>query len=296
MKKDKPDIEVLKKADKLEIATSQQATYSIGNMDEYKKSFYSLKGIFDEKDDVDIDQVIAEMKQKLNEYIEDDYRRARVKTIEMNGNNVRIEEINGKLYPHVTSIIHPFGIDFDDYKLAQYASRGTIVHYLAEKFLNDIMKGKEPKIRNPKRIKKLKDDLQTIERGGLNLRWEKCNIKGYWKKYGKHYDLENAIIEEQVINEDYKYTGTADLICGYKDIKTVHDWKTSSSYSQQKKDDYFTQLAAYAKPYGAKQLLIAPLKPVNKSGYGKPIITTDVDKYWDKFVTKREEFRKIYGV
>ena len=42
------------------------------------------------------------------------------------------------------------------------------------------------------------------------------------------------------------------------------------------------------------ELVIIPLNP--KKGYDKPIVCTDIDKYFKMFLSDRDAFRKLYNL
>lgn len=296
----KPDIKVLEKADNIEITVGLSATVPIANY-ENLKPLYSIKAEFDKNKitQKEIDEVIAGIKTIEYNKLDDDYVRGLKKAIEKERDDLRFYEIDGKLYPSVTSILNPFGIDYDPYLLAQYASRGTIVHHIAEKMILELKDGKaleNIELVDPTEVDELKDDVETVTKGSKGLKWDDCSPKSFWKKYGKDFDLSNAVAEQRVKNPKYEYAGTMDLNCKYKGKRAVLDWKTAKNYGGKKLDKYFAQSAAYAKCVGAEIIIIAPLKPSNKSGYGKPYITDDIESHWQNFIKMRQKFKELYGV
>ena len=291
---------VLDLADKIQIDVGLSANIPTADF-ENMKPFYNIQSVFSKDNigmDIDslIDDTITVLKDKLSSKLDDDYNTAIRKKIEKTRGDIRFKVVDGKTYVHVTNILTPFGIDFDSYLLNQYASRGTIVHYIAEMFLIALIKGEEdPKEIDPTKVKELKDDVELVTKGSLGLSWKDCSFKGFWDKYGKDFDLSTAETEKMVFNDKYLYCGTMDFVGNYKGVRTVADWKTASSYDGEKKEKFFKQTAAYAKCVGAEQLMIVPLNPKNKQGFGTPYITDDVEGYFRKFIEEREKFRKYFG-
>ena len=59
----------------------------------------------------------------------------------------------------------------------------------------------------------------------------------------------------------------------------------------------FKQCAAYAKCMdGIEHLMIVVFNDENKQGFSKPIITKDIDKYFELFLADRRDFKKVYGI
>lgn len=198
----------------------------------------------------------------------------------------------GKMYPSVTSIIHPEGIDFPEEQLKQYASRGTIVHKLIEEYhKSDCMRWFDPH-----NIPELKEHVKIVEKGNLKLKWEDCNYIGFRKKYYEGMKMQE--FEGFVCNEEYQFAGRYDVLGTYKNEPAILDFKTASAYSEDKLNDYFMQLSAYAKTLDTpvKYLVIIPLSPKSPQGFLPPFVSSNIDKHFKDFLVKREEFKKIYDI
>lgn len=290
------DKKVEKKADKTEITVSMTGTIPTASFENFKPLYAIKKEFEQELTDLEINNIVENLRGFVENKLNADFLRGIKKRIEKQRSDMRFYEFDGKIYPSVTSIINPFGIDYDPYLLSQYAARGTIVHKQAEKMLKIIAEGEEPKALDPKIIKtkEIQDAVKLVENGTLGLSWKDCNPVGFWKKYGD--DIEVEKIEFKVKNDRYLFAGTADIVGKYKEQRAILDWKTASNYSGNKLEKYKMQLSAYAKCVGAKVGVILPLKPKNKSGFGKPIVIENIEPYWAKFLEAREKYREIYGV
>jgi len=196
----------------------------------------------------------------------------------------------GENYPSVTSIIHPEGINFPPHLLTQYAARGTIVHKLIEEYHKS-----EGKLwLDPHNDPELKDKVKIVEEGSLKLKWEDCDYIGFRKEF--HKDIKMNAFEQPIINHEHKFGGRFDANGWYKGDMAIYDFKTASAYTDDKLNDYFMQLSAYAKslPDEYKYLVVIPLNP--KKGYEAPYVSSDIEKHFQDFLVKRSEFEKIYGI
>lgn len=251
-------------------------------------SFSNLKPAYEITAEVngkdDIPQALAKLQDILDERFTIEENRALVKLIEKQFKNIGFHEKDGKKYPRVSSIM---GWDKEwripKYELSQYAARGTIVHKLFHLFLT------EGKWFDPKEIGELEDSVNILLSGNLNLHWKDSSHKKFMEKFrGDIGEIE--AMEKIVFNEELFYSATPDLIAPFKGLKSVIDYKTGA-YD-------FAQLAAYAGCVeGIKQLVILPVGPTdNVSGYKKPIIKTDWENDWQRWVEMRKKFRENFGI
>lgn len=296
-----PETKVEKKADSVEITVSMSGAIPTASFENFRP-LYSIKKSYSQNlSENEIENITEKMREKLQNKLDEDFLRGIKKRIEKQRKDLRLYEFDGKIYPSVTTILNPYGIDYDPYLLAQFAARGTIVHKIAENMIIQIQNGvklADIELLDPKECNSIADEVKLVENGTLGLTWKSVSPKGFWKKYGKHFDLEKAKTEMKVKSDKYLFAGTLDLRAKYRNIPCVLDWKTSKSYSGEKLENYKQQLAAYAKNSGADIGIIAPLKPQNKSGYGKPIIVEkeELEQCWGQFLQAREKFREIYGM
>lgn len=236
-----------------------------------------------------IEATLETVRKLLKRTIDADYERVRVAKIKKQRSDIRITEKDGKQYPHVTSIIGAIEpIDYPEELLRQYGARGTLVHAQVEHFFRtqvwetDVLK-----------IPGTKLDYLTMSQGSLGLKTESCNFMGFWEAHGKDFDIID--IETPVFNSEHVYTGRRDVLARYKGKLSICDIKTSSSYVASKIGRYWKQLAAYARcEQEIEQLVIIPLNP--KKGFEKPIIETDIDKFFNLFLQDRQAFRSLYNL
>ena len=115
---------------------------------------------------------------------------------------------------------------------------------------------------------------------------------GYFEKHP--YEVINT--ESKVFNKEHKYAGRSD-IKGIYDVKTsVMDVKTTSAVD---KESCFKQLAAYAKADGnedVEQMVIIPLNSKTVQGFSKPVVSTEIDKYFAAFQKDRKLFKDRFGL
>lgn len=201
--------------------------------------------------------------------------------------DIRFYEKDGMQYPSVTSII---GWD-DDYhispeELAQHAARGTIIHKQIAHYI------KEGQWIDPLDLSICYPEIVILKRGNLKLSYDDVNFLGFLEKH----PIEFISSEVAVYNDDLKYAGTYDFK-GRLDKKiTLFDVKCGASLDRLKA---FKQLTAYAhcpQNQDVEQLCIVHLNNKVQQGFSKPIICTDVNKYWELFKADRVNFKKRFLV
>jgi len=270
----------------MELTVGLSATIATGSYENISP-LYSLKQVVQEGTDLNLE--IDGMKSLLYSKLSDDY--ARVKTLMLEKNtDLRFYEMNGKKYPSVTTVINMEGISFPKEKLAQYASRGNIVHELADHFLNT------GELVKPEELPALKEDLIILNNGSLKLKYDDVSFIGFMEKYKDEitWDKEPC---ESVFNDDFLYAGLPDRIGTYKGKKALFDFKTTSNYDKKKLAKYFKQLAAYNKcGINADYLIIVPLSNKDKDGFLKPFVEEDTEKHFAEFLNDRRTFKKVYGI
>lgn len=118
------------------------------------------------------------------------------------------------------------------------------------------------------------------------------NFPAFLKKYSLK-DLKNG---ERFFDCDLEVTGEPDLIATPEgdwadNVPSMIDYKRNVD-----KLSAFTQMAVYAKQYGLTQLIAIPVNGETAQGFSKPVVTKDVDGYYEIFLDKRRKFRKRYGI
>lgn len=211
--------------------------------------------------------------------------RARVLKIQDDRKDFRFYTLpNGEEVPSVTSILN-YDTDFlmDEGELKQYASQGNVIHAQVAEFI------KSGVWKSPQEIEGIAPDLFILKSGNLKLSLDGWDFQAFLKKYPME-KLENA---EVVTNEKERYAGTPDGYSVVGGINTIFDIKRTPE-----KVKNFCQMAAYAKASGRdiKQMIIIPLNDKTDQGFSKPIISSDIDKYFELFLYKRRDFKKVYGI
>lgn len=191
---------------------------------------------------------------------------------------------DGSEVPSVTSILN-YDSDFlvSDDELKQYSSQGNIIHAQVYEYV------KSGLWKTPQEIGGIAADLFILKSGSLKLSLDGWDFTAFLKKYPIE-KLENG---ETVFNEKDKYAGTPDGYGMMNAIPTIFDIKRTPE-----KVKNFMQMAAYAKASNKdiKQMVIIPLNDKTEQGFSKPIISSDIDKYYELFLFKRKEFRKVYSI
>jgi len=243
---------------------------------------YSMTIELDETDKEDA--IIKEKRAYFRNLFELDSLAAKAELIELQYQNIRFREKDGRKYPSVTSIL---GWDTDwritQEELSQYASRGHIIHYLCYEYLQT------GKWINPEDAPELKDDVATVMSGKLGLHWDDCSHKAFFETSRK--DIVITDFEQTVFNDELLYCGRYDMKGAYKGKKAIFDIKSGSVHD-------FRQLAAYAVPVGDIETIVicAVGRTDNKSGYMKPKISDDIEGEFKSFKKAREKFRLRFGI
>lgn len=236
--------------------------------------------------------------QKLNgicyQAFESEAIKARVLKVQEDLKNFRFYPIDGESFPSVSSI-NSYDKDFfvGDEDLKIYAAQGNII---------------DAEIRNFVKTGIYKPSSELLEctadrfilksralSSGKRLSLDGWNFQGFLEKF----PIKNLVsIEKPIFNRKYRYAGTPDLVGEFNGIKTLVSIKRTKSET-----DNLIQESAYAKCEGmedVKQMMVVEMKSEedggNKQGFSKPIISTDIDKYFELFLRKRSDFLKIYGV
>lgn len=194
----------------------------------------------------------------------------------------------GKKYPHVSDILYwdaEFYINPEE--LSQYGARGSAVHAMIDNWM--LNKEWDEKVIN-------KRDLILLKNGSLRLyeTLNTINFLGFIEKHGKDFEFGEG--EFRGFNEEHFYCGQPDRVGKYQGIPAIFDWKC-----REAKDDDFKQMAAYLNLADPRlkdifRMVIVPLNPDNKSGYGKPVVSDEKDKYFNLFLRDRHDFRDKFGV
>jgi len=209
---------------------------------------------------VDSDKV-AEEYEKLRAFV-DEKVDSQANSIANDLSNVRIREKNGKKYPSVTSILSPDPINIPN--IEKYATRGTEIHRLINKYLADGV-------------------WETPTADCSPLKYEDIRYKEFFDKHDVKFRPKMDFLNLEVFNEKHLYSGEIDIYCKYEGKLTVGDFKTGSWKLEQ--------LVAYAKCASIckiEQIAIFDLK--------KCVVETwtmdepEVEEAWENFLKLRGRF------
>lgn len=229
------------------------------------------------------EKIIASLQQYLHAVFEGESNRGKADLIDKQYSNIRFYEKDGKKYPSVTSIL-----DWDkqwrvtDDELRQYASRGTIIGAIVERFLET------GEWADPLEIPKLREDVSVLMSGSLMFTWENCSHRAFMKAYRDK--IQTEAFQRTVYNDEALYAGTEDILGAFDGIRSVMDVKTGVFDMRQ--------LAAYAIcEKDIEQLVVLPVGLTdNKCGYKRPVVCDTVQKEFAEFLKARAKFRTRFGV
>lgn len=206
----------------------------------------------------------------------------------------------GRKYPSVTSFLNwnaNYTVPADE--LAQYASRGTIIHKQVEIYLTTGVWVE------PKEIDSISADLVIVKQGTLGLQLDDVDFVGFFKDY----PFKVLELESECFNHQWQYGGRLDIKCVIEEgkgkwskidgvkygVPTILDIKTGTIDKMK----HLKQQTAYAKAEGnedVQQIGLIPLTNKNQCGFSAPVIEPNVDKYWSMVTRDRDNFRKRYGL
>lgn len=244
------------------------------------------------KDELDI--LISDRQNELHLLCYQNFQmvaeKARIEKVKGDLKNFRFYEKDSVQYPSVTSFLN-YDKEFfvSDEELKQYAAQGSIIDWEVRNFVETGVWVES------KDVPELAADRWIIKSGKLQLALTGWDFQGFLKKY----PITNMkSVKEPVFNEQFRYAGTPDIIGEYNGLPTLVSIKRTKNEL-----DNFVQDSCYAKCEGMahiKQIMVVPLKSEqdggNLCGYGKPSVTTDIDRYFEIAKYKRNEFKKVYNL
>jgi len=204
--------------------------------------------------------------------------------------NFRYYDYYGSPYPSVTSILN-YGKTFSvsNHDLQLYAARGTLIHKQVEFYIEQGEWIELDQLDSAKAEYKLV--TETKKEDGELIPLDNYNFRGFEEKY----EMDFWKCETTVFNHEHCYAGTQDIKGEHEGKVTLFDIKTSGAIGQESKEQFFMQLAAYAKCEGnedVEQLMVIHLNRNNKCGYANPIITDEIDYYFKLFLKKKKRGNK----
>lgn len=253
--------------------------------------YFSVKEIYkDYLSDEDRSKRHKEIYKQIQNYFNEVRDSIKLEELQEQFKNLRftLNPLTGRKYPHVTDILYwdaEFYVNPDE--LAQYGARGSAIHSMIEHWIKT--KEWDPKIIN-------KRDAIILKSGSLQL-WgtlDSINFLGFMEKHGK--DIVFGDGEFRGFNEEHFYCGQPDRIGSYEAVPAIFDFKCRAA-----KDDDFKQMAMYLnlddiRLKGIERMVVIPLNSDNKSGYGKPVISDEKDKYFNLALRDRRDYREKFGI
>ena len=288
----------------VEISASFTGVIPTGSY-ENERPFYAVKEILATEDgEVNlVDEEIIQRQEELHKMCYERFKKqAEVsyqERIAKTYKDLRFYDYNGKKLPSVTSIINldkDFGIPPDS--LQQYASRGTLIHKQVEIFLTT------EEWKAPKDIEECSFDYLTVVKGDLGLDFENVDFKAFYESY----PFKVIELEKTTYNEEYLYAGRMDIIAVIEkdnpgkwakiegvvyDEPIIFDVKTSTTLDKM---SGLTQGSAYARAENIKHTGLIHLTKENQCGFAKPILTNNIERYFNLFLNKRKLFKDRFGI
>jgi len=214
---------------------------------------------------------------------------AKIEKIKNDRSDFRWYERNGKQYISVTSFL---GFDetfsIPDNELKQYAAQGTIIHAQIDNYL------RTGKWQAPEEIEGMAPYVMIIKSGSLSLALEGWDFVQFLQKY----TLTQMERGTPVFNDRWGYAGLPDITTSiYNGVRTLADIKRTPN-----KIKGFMQCACYEmarREMGMepnKQLMLIPINDKTIQGFSKPLVTEDIDKYFEMAIYKRKQFSTVYGI
>lgn len=220
--------------------------------------------------------------------------KAKVIKVQEDLKSFRFHDIDGEKFPSVSTVASYDKVFYcKEEDLPLYCAQGNII---------------DAEIRNFVRTGVWTDSKDLLEctadrfvlknrvtESGKHLSMEPCKFREFLAKF----PIENLVSIEKVISsKKHRIAGTPDLVGTYNGLKTLVSIKRTKSET-----DNMIQEAGYSLCEGmedAQQFLVVEMKLEedggNKQGFSKPTVTTEIARYQELFLRKREEVKKIYGV
>ena len=246
------------------------------------------------------EQHMSDLKQYVNRLFDEEVANAKGEKPQANAKeiaklvkNMRFYEHWGQKIPSVTSIINYKSkiseyVNITPLKLAQLASRGSIIHKQIEVYI------KTKEWCEPETIAECEKDLSFLEESNAEVSFDDVDFRAFEAVYPMEY----ISTESFVLNLEHLYAGRQDIKCIYNGLVTLADIKTGTM-TEERKLKTFAQLSAYANTDGNKdveQLMIIPLNHRVKQGYSKAIVDTEIEKHFYNFLAKRKQLKQELGV
>lgn len=281
----------------IKIGGSFEGVIATGPFQNMRPGFFVEETLEGDLTDEQIFQRQKELQERSYRNFQEAEHNAAVQRINNERKDFRWRKLpNGKLVPSVTSILS-FDKDFDipPHELSQYASWGTVNHARINHYWKTGVWEK------PQNLEGVYADFVIVKRGSLMLDMDCIDFPAYLKKYPfvcKGYGIE-------VYNEEFEYAGELDYWGIPEESKECKAVPTLADAKRTPDKEHFLQTAAYAKakplpgiewPDKFEQMMLLPLQNKTQQGFSKPLVSGEVDRAFEMFLSKRKKFRQRYGV
>lgn len=195
---------------------------------------------------------------------------------------------DGRKYPHVTNILYwdaEFYMNPDE--LTQYGCRGTAIHRMIDNWITTKKWDKSVIAKKDKII---------LEKGSLKL-WQTLddiNFLGFMDEYGK--DIEFGEGEFLGFSSEHFYCGSPDRVGKFKGVPCVFDFKCRAAKEDDHKQTFAYSMMDDPRLKGISRSVIVPLNSSNESGFGKPVVSDEKEKYFNLFLHDRRDFKEKFGI
>lgn len=264
------------------------ATGQYENQDVFFSHKEILEGEFTDEQLVEKQKYL--FKTFCSEPIEFQEKELAIKAIEKEFKHLRILLCHscGKKHPSITTIrdFDSKGFYCTDSELDIAIALGTIQDLRCRHFVST------GEWKEAKELEACWPHLLALKGTGKELEVNDFNFPAFLKKY----PLKDMSVGTRLWDCDNEITFEPDLfgtpVGDWADnVPTVLDWKRNVN-----KLSAFTQMAITAKRLGLKQMIAIPVNGETAQGFSKPVISKDIDGYWEIVLDKRRKFRKRYGV
>ena len=276
---------------KVKVAASFGGKLSTGSYENMSPSFFAETEYDTENDSflTDIDNA----QKALHKICYDNFTAvaegARIAKVKSDRSDFRWYERDGKQYISVTSFLgYDETFNMPDHELKQYAAQGTIIHAQIDKYLET------GEWKNPEDIEGLTPYIMIIKSGNLSLALDGWSFINFLEKY----PMTGMERGTPVFNDKWVYAGLPDISTSiYEGVRTLADIKRTPN-----KIKGFMQCACYEmarREMGLtpnKQLMLVPINDKTAQGFSKPLVTQEIEKYFEMAIYKRKQFSAVYGI
>lgn len=284
---------------KIRIEASFSGVLPVGNFANMRPGFSaSMEFEQDFKTEDEIKLTIEGCQTQLQEICYGNFEaeavKAKVVKVQEDLKGFRFHDINGEKFPSVSTVAsYDKAFFVPEVDLPLYCAQGNIIDAEIRNFV------KTGVWIDSKDLLECTADRfvlkNRITESGKHLALGGWNFKGFLEKF----PIENLVSMEKVVSsKKYRIAGTPDLLGTYGGLKTLVSIKRTKS-----EVDNYIQEAGYSLCDGledVQQFMVVEMKAEedggNKQGFSKPSLTTDVARYQELFLRKRQEVTKIYGV